>query len=57
LTLDPSPAGRITILNDWQLQRIAPGHCTGEPAFSARTADIAGERYVFCGLGDSVSLI
>jgi len=37
----------------WKVQRIAPGHCTGEPAF-ARLQKAFGERYVYAGLGTSV---
>jgi 7,8-dihydropterin-6-yl-methyl-4-(beta-D-ribofuranosyl)aminobenzene 5'-phosphate synthase len=39
----------------WKVQRIAPGHCTGEPAF-ARLQRAYGERYVYAGLGTTVSL-
>jgi len=41
--------------NEWRVERIAPGHCTGEPAFAA-LRDVFGERYVFAGLGDSIEL-
>ena len=37
----------------WKVQRIAPGHCTGEPAF-ARLQKAFGERYVYAGLGTAV---
>jgi 7,8-dihydropterin-6-yl-methyl-4-(beta-D-ribofuranosyl)aminobenzene 5'-phosphate synthase len=37
----------------WKVQRIAPGHCTGEPAF-ARLQKAFGERYVYAGLGTTV---
>jgi 7,8-dihydropterin-6-yl-methyl-4-(beta-D-ribofuranosyl)aminobenzene 5'-phosphate synthase len=37
----------------WKVQRIAPGHCTGEPAF-ARLQKAFGERYVYAGLGTSI---
>jgi len=37
----------------WKVQRIAPGHCTGEPAF-ARLRKAYGERYVYAGLGTTV---
>lgn len=37
----------------WKLQRIAPGHCTGEPAF-ARLQKAFGEKYVYAGLGTTV---
>jgi 7,8-dihydropterin-6-yl-methyl-4-(beta-D-ribofuranosyl)aminobenzene 5'-phosphate synthase len=36
--------------NKWKVQRIAPGHCTGEPAF-ARLKKVYGENYVYAGLG------
>jgi len=37
----------------WKVQRIAPGHCTGEPAF-ARLQKAYGEKYVYAGLGTTV---
>jgi 7,8-dihydropterin-6-yl-methyl-4-(beta-D-ribofuranosyl)aminobenzene 5'-phosphate synthase len=37
----------------WKVQRIAPGHCTGEPAF-ARLRKAYGEKYVYAGLGTTV---
>ena len=37
----------------WKVQRIAPGHCTGEPAF-ARLRKAYGEKYVYAGLGATV---
>jgi len=39
----------------WKVQRIAPGHCTGEPAF-ARLQKAYGEKYVYAGLGTTVEL-
>jgi len=41
--------------HEWCVERIAPGHCTGEPAFAA-LSEVFGERYVFAGLGDSIEL-
>ncbi len=41
--------------NKWKVQRIAPGHCTGEPAF-ARLKKVYGENYVYAGLG-TVSVV
>jgi hypothetical protein len=38
----------------WRIERIAPGHCTGEPAFAV-LSEVLGERYVFVGLGDSIT--
>jgi 7,8-dihydropterin-6-yl-methyl-4-(beta-D-ribofuranosyl)aminobenzene 5'-phosphate synthase len=39
----------------WQLDLIAPGHCTGEPAFDA-LARTFGHRYVYAGLGSIIEL-
>jgi len=44
-----------TLRDEWQVERIAPGHCTGEPGFFALSATFK-DRYVFAGLGDSVEL-
>ena len=37
----------------WKVQRIAPGHCTGEPAFE-RLKKAYGENYLYAGLGTTV---
>ncbi len=39
----------------WKVQSIAPGHCTGEPAF-ARLKKAYGDSYVYAGLGTNVEL-
>jgi 7,8-dihydropterin-6-yl-methyl-4-(beta-D-ribofuranosyl)aminobenzene 5'-phosphate synthase len=39
----------------WKVQRIAPGHCTGEPAF-ARFRKAYGENYLYAGLGTTIEL-
>jgi 7,8-dihydropterin-6-yl-methyl-4-(beta-D-ribofuranosyl)aminobenzene 5'-phosphate synthase len=39
----------------WKVQRIAPGHCTGEPAF-ARLRKAYKENYIYAGLGTKVEL-
>jgi 7,8-dihydropterin-6-yl-methyl-4-(beta-D-ribofuranosyl)aminobenzene 5'-phosphate synthase len=39
----------------WKVQRIAAGHCTGEPAF-ARLKKAYGEKYVYAGLGTRVEM-
>src|SRR5271155_5138020 len=39
----------------WKVQKIAPGHCTGEPAF-ARLKKAYGESYFYAGLGEKVAL-
>jgi 7,8-dihydropterin-6-yl-methyl-4-(beta-D-ribofuranosyl)aminobenzene 5'-phosphate synthase len=40
----------------WKVQRIAPGHCTGEPAL-ARLKKAYGENYLYAGLGTKVELV
>ena len=43
-----------TTLHDrFNVQYIAPGHCTGEPAFTALKKSF-GDRYLFAGLGTTV---
>jgi 7,8-dihydropterin-6-yl-methyl-4-(beta-D-ribofuranosyl)aminobenzene 5'-phosphate synthase len=37
----------------WKVQRIAPGHCTGEPAFP-RLKKAYGENYLYAGLGTKI---
>jgi len=40
-----------TSLHDtWQVENIAPGHCTGEPTFAA-LRQAFGERYFYAGVG------
>jgi 7,8-dihydropterin-6-yl-methyl-4-(beta-D-ribofuranosyl)aminobenzene 5'-phosphate synthase len=39
----------------WRVDRIAPGHCTGEPAFAALQRAF-GEQYVYAGLGSVVKV-
>jgi 7,8-dihydropterin-6-yl-methyl-4-(beta-D-ribofuranosyl)aminobenzene 5'-phosphate synthase len=34
---------------------IAPGHCTGEPTFTA-LQKVFGDRYLYAGLGSTLSL-
>ena len=40
---------------EWRIERVAPGHCTGEPGFLALSKRF-GDKYVYAGLGDSVEL-
>ena len=40
----------------WKVQKIAPGHCTGEPAF-ARLKKAYGENYLYAGLGTKVEVV
>ena len=39
----------------WEVARIAPGHCTGEPAFAALRR-IFGAQYVYAGLGTVIEV-
>ena len=39
----------------WKVQRMAPGHCTGEPAF-ARIKKAYGDKYVYAGLGTTITV-
>jgi 7,8-dihydropterin-6-yl-methyl-4-(beta-D-ribofuranosyl)aminobenzene 5'-phosphate synthase len=39
----------------WKVQRIAPGHCSGEPTF-ARLKKAYGESYLYAGLGMTVEI-
>ena len=41
--------------DEWRVERIAPGHCTGEPGFLA-LRDLFGAQYIYAGLGDSVDI-
>jgi len=52
-----SDTGKIvTALHDtYKVQYIAPGHCTGEPAFTALRKTFGG-RYLYAGLGTTLAL-
>jgi len=46
----------VNALHDkWKIDRIAPGHCTGEPAF-AKLKQAFGESYLYAGLGSRVDI-
>ena len=47
----------VTALREsYKVEYVAPGHCTGEPAFAAlKTA--FGDRYLYAGLGTTVELV
>lgn len=48
---DPAIAKVITALHDtYKVDYIAPGHCTGEPTFTALQRAF-GDRYLYAGLG------
>jgi 7,8-dihydropterin-6-yl-methyl-4-(beta-D-ribofuranosyl)aminobenzene 5'-phosphate synthase len=39
----------------YEVRRVAPGHCTGEPAFY-RFKHTWKDRYIYAGLGSVVAL-
>ena len=46
----------VTALKDrFNVENIAPGHCTGEPTFAALKKAF-GDKYVYAGLGTSIAL-
>ena len=58
LHLVTTPVEEIDVLVEnlkrkWKVQRIAPGHCSGEPAF-ARLKKAYGENYLYAGLGSKI---
>ena len=58
LHLVTTPVEEIGVLVEnlktkWKVQRIAPGHCTGEPAF-ARLKKAYGANYLYTGLGTKI---
>jgi len=53
---DPEVARIAAVLHDqYKLDRVAPGHCTGEPEFAALKKAF-GEHYVYAGVGTVVDL-
>ena len=53
---DTTIARITTALRDrWQIDQVAPGHCTGEPAFAALRR-LFGGRYVYAGLGTATAI-
>jgi 7,8-dihydropterin-6-yl-methyl-4-(beta-D-ribofuranosyl)aminobenzene 5'-phosphate synthase len=46
----------VTTLHDnFKVEFVAPGHCTGEPAFSALKRTF-GKRYLYAGLGTTIPI-
>jgi 7,8-dihydropterin-6-yl-methyl-4-(beta-D-ribofuranosyl)aminobenzene 5'-phosphate synthase len=45
----------VSLRDNWRVQYLAPGHCTGEPAF-AILKEAFGDRYVYAGLGTTILL-
>jgi 7,8-dihydropterin-6-yl-methyl-4-(beta-D-ribofuranosyl)aminobenzene 5'-phosphate synthase len=53
---DPDIQRIATALHDqWKLDYIAPGHCTGEPTFAA-LQKMFGDHYIYAGLGSVVNI-
>jgi 7,8-dihydropterin-6-yl-methyl-4-(beta-D-ribofuranosyl)aminobenzene 5'-phosphate synthase len=53
---DPEVARIARVLHDqYKLDRIAPGHCTGEPEFAALKKTF-GDHYLYAGVGSVVDL-
>ena len=56
LTKEPEIRRIAKALRDeWCVDEVAPGHCTGEPAFLA-LSEVFGEKYVYAGLGECIEL-
>jgi 7,8-dihydropterin-6-yl-methyl-4-(beta-D-ribofuranosyl)aminobenzene 5'-phosphate synthase len=45
----------LALKDQLQVELVAPGHCTGEPAFAALAKEF-GDRYLYAGLGTVISL-
>jgi 7,8-dihydropterin-6-yl-methyl-4-(beta-D-ribofuranosyl)aminobenzene 5'-phosphate synthase len=53
---DPEVERIATVLhNQYRLERVAPGHCTGEPEFAALKKTF-GDHYMYAGVGSVVDL-
>ena len=52
---DPDIERTVSALHDrFKVEYVAPGHCTGEPAFSALKKAF-GDHYIYAGLGTTVT--
>ena len=53
----PSEIRRVveSLRDTWKVERIAPGHCTGETGFAVILETFA-ERCLFAGLGESITI-
>jgi len=52
---DPEIERIVTVLRDeYQVDFVAPGHCTGEPMFAA-LLDAFGGHYLYAGLGQTIA--
>ena len=43
----------LALRDTWKVDFIAPGHCTGEPAFAILSKDFE-DRYIYAGLGQTL---
>jgi 7,8-dihydropterin-6-yl-methyl-4-(beta-D-ribofuranosyl)aminobenzene 5'-phosphate synthase len=57
LTLPQAEVERLShaLRTRWNVQSVAPGHCSGEFAFSILSS-VYGNRYVYAGLGTTIEL-
>jgi 7,8-dihydropterin-6-yl-methyl-4-(beta-D-ribofuranosyl)aminobenzene 5'-phosphate synthase len=56
VAMDDEIEKTVAALHDtYKVAYIAPGHCTGEPTFTA-LKKVFGERYLFAGLGTTLAL-
>jgi len=46
----------VALHDTYKVEYVAPGHCTGEPAFTALRKAF-GDRYLYAGLGTTVELL
>jgi len=44
-----------SLKNKWKLEKVAPGHCTGEPAF-LRLQKAFGDDYLYAGAGTRIEI-
>ncbi len=44
-----------SLKNKWKLEKVAPGHCTGEPAF-LRLQKAFGDDYLYAGAGRTIEV-
>jgi 7,8-dihydropterin-6-yl-methyl-4-(beta-D-ribofuranosyl)aminobenzene 5'-phosphate synthase len=52
---DPDIEKIVTALHDrFRVEYVAPGHCTGEPAFTALKRAF-GDHYIYAGLGTTLT--
>ena len=52
---DPDIERTVTALHDrFRVEYVAPGHCTGEPAFTALKKAF-GDHYIYAGLGTTLT--